>query len=157
MKTKGIGMSEGISASRLYMWRAVVAMAHADGIVTPHEINFLLEQMKDISLSPGQLQTLSGDLSLPQDIHAMFAQITDAGDKRDFFKFARILSWSDGDYAAQEQHIIDVLEQDMHSGDNRRMLDESRNAVKEIVLSGDQWEKQVKGRGFVGFLGRLTG
>jgi uncharacterized membrane protein YebE (DUF533 family) len=139
------------------MWRAVVAMAHADGIVTPHEINFLLEQIKNLTLSPGQLQTLAGDLSMPQDIHTMFTHITDANDKRDFFKFARILSWSDGDFDAQEQHILDVLEQDLKDDDNRRILEESRNAVKEIVLQGDQWEKQVKGKGFMGFLGRLAG
>ena len=133
-------MSEGISASRFYMWRAVVAMAHADGIVTPHELNFLQEQVRDVSLSAGQLQILAGDLNKPQDIHAMYAQITSVADRRDFFKLARVLSWSDGDFDAQEKHIIDFLEQEMADNDNRRALEESRESVKEIVLGGDQWE-----------------
>lgn len=148
-------MSQGISASRFYMWRAVFAMAHVDGVVTPHEIDFLREQMKDIPLSDGQIQTLAGDLGLAQDIHAMFRQITAAADKRDFFKYARILSWSDGDYAAQEKHILETIEQDM-AAEDRALLDESRDAVKIIKLDADQWDAQVKEKGFLGLLKRLA-
>ena len=150
-------MSDSVSASRFYMWRAVVAMAHADGIVTPHEVHFLQEQMKDVPLSEGQLQTLTGDISAPQDIAAMFGQITNTQDKSDFFKLARVLSWSDGDFDAQEQHILESLEKVMNEGDNRRMLEETRESVKEITLNGDQWADQVKGKGFLSVLGRLMG
>lgn len=150
-------MSDSVSASRFYMWRAVVAMAHADGIVTPHEVNFLQEQMKDVPLSEGQMQTLAGDISVPQNIAAMFGQITNSHDKSDFFKLARVLSWSDGDFDAQEQHILEVLEKVMNEGDNRKMLQETRESVKEITLNGDQWADQVKGKGFLNVLGRLIG
>lgn len=148
-------MSNGVTASRFYMWRAIVAMAHADGVVTPHEIDFLREQMKDISFSEGQLQMLAGDLGAAQDIHVMFRQITQEQDRRDFFKLARVLSWSDGDYAAQEQHILEALEQDMAAGD-RALLDESRESVKEIALDANQWDRQVKEKGFLGLLKRLA-
>ena len=148
-------MTQSVSASRLYMWRAGVAMAHADGIVTPHEIDFLRAQMSDIPFNDAQIQTLAGDLGIAQDIHVMFRQITDINDKRDFFKLARVLSWSDGDYAAQERHILDTIEQDM-AADDRALLDESRNAVKEIVLNGDQWNRQVKEKGFLGLIKRLA-
>lgn len=142
--------------SRFYMWRAVVAMAHADGIVSPHEINFLRAQMKDLPFSEDQLQTLAGDLALAQDIHVMFARVIHAQDKRDFFTLARVLSWSDGDYAAQEQHILDCLAADMQDEESHRLLDDSRRAVSEISLDADQWEKGVRETGFLGVLRRLA-
>lgn len=148
-------MSKGVTASRFYMWRSIFAMAHADGVVTPHEIDFLRHQMQDISFNDAQLQTLAGDLGTAQDIHVMFRQITQEQDRRDFFKYARVLSWSDGDYAAQEQHILETLEQDMAAGD-RTLLNESRNAVKEITLEANQWDRQVKEKGFLGLLKRLA-
>lgn len=148
-------MTQGVSPSRFYMWRAVFAMAHADGVVTPHEIDFLHNQMRDIPFSDGQLQTLAGDLGAAQDIHVMFRQITNPQDRADFFKFARVLSWSDGDYDAQEQHILETLEQDMETGD-RALLSQSRGAVQEIALEADQWDRQVKEKGFLGLLKRLA-
>ncbi len=149
-------MNDGMPASRFYMWRAVVAMAHADGIVTPHEINFLQAQMRDLSLSVGQLQTLAGDLGMPQNVQAMFRQITRPEDRRDFFTFARVLSWSDGNYDVQEQHILDLLAQGMQDNDNRQMLAESRDAVREITLDADQWDRDVKEKGLLGMLRRLA-
>jgi uncharacterized membrane protein YebE (DUF533 family) len=148
-------MNDAVSTSQFYMWRAVVAMAHADGVVTPHEVNFLQEQMKEIALSPGQLQTLAGDISKPQDIHAMFHQISDPQDKLTFFKLARVLSWSDGDFDAQERRIIDCLEKEMASSENRQMLEDTRASVREITLDGDQWQDQVGKKGLLRYLGNL--
>lgn len=147
-------MSEGLPASRFYMWRAVVAMAHADGIVTPHEVDFLHQQMKDVPLSSGQLEILGNDLVTQQDIKVLFLQITDPEDKRDFFKLARVLSWADGDFDAQEKHILDYLETLV--GEDEGMLKDSREAVKEIVLSADQWEEKIKTKGLLEFLGRMA-
>lgn len=147
-------MNEGLSASRFYMWRAVVAMAHADGIVTPHEVNFLHQQMKDVPMSDGQLQMLAKDLTEPQNIRVLFLQITDKQDKRDFFKLARVLSWADGDFDAQEKHILEYLES--LAGEDEGMLKSSRDDVKEIVLSADQWEEKIKTKGLLEFLGRMA-
>lgn len=130
-------MSEGLSNSQFYMWRAVVAMAHADGVVTPHEVNFLQQSMKDLTLSAAQTEVLSQDIAVPQDIHAMFVEITDKRDQLNFFKLARILSWSDGDFDQQEEKIIQKLEK-LFKEDNQNLalFENSREEVKEIVMDG---------------------
>lgn len=145
-------MSEGISASRFYMWRAVVAMAHADDIVTPHEVHFLQESMKDVDLNAAQMEILSGDLGVPQDIYMMFSQITEEQDQKNFFKLARIISWSDGDFDAQERHIIEALEKIHMNETSERLLNESKNEVQEIALGANQWTEMLRNKGVLSLL-----
>lgn len=146
-------MGDGLSASRFYMWRAVVAMAHADGIVTPHEVSFLQDSVKNTDISKGQVQILTADLGTPQDIYRMFSHITDPRDKKDFFKFARVLSWSDGDFDAQEKHIVETLEKIHMDETSRRLLNESKKEVYEISLEADQWVKTIRNKGVLSLLG----
>ncbi len=149
-------MQEGLSASRFYMWRAIVAMAHADGVVTPHELQFLQDSLKDISLSTGQMEILKKDIKFPQDIHVMFSQITDARDRRNFFKLARILSWSDGDFDAQERKILESLEEVSKSDADASLLRESRQDLQQVDLDEAQWSAAKSSGGLFGFLGRFA-
>ncbi|MEM6781736.1 MAG: TerB family tellurite resistance protein, partial [Pseudomonadota bacterium] len=80
----------GISTSRFFMWRAVFAMAHADGVVTAQEISFLNESTQSLPLSDAQREMLSRDITEQQDAAVMFAQVTDAGDREEFFVLARV-------------------------------------------------------------------
>lgn len=130
---------KAMGASRFAMWRAVIAMVHADGIVTPHEVSFVNEQIKDLEFSDNQLKQMSDDFKTPQDVYTMFAQVNDKQDKRDFFMLARALSWCDGDLAEQEAHIIAVLESQELANEDRTLLKESREAMKEVELCGQQW------------------
>ncbi|MCB1529906.1 MAG: TerB family tellurite resistance protein [Rhodospirillales bacterium] len=145
-------MGKGLSASRFYMWRAVVAMAHADGIVTPHEVYFLQDSAKNLDISKGQIQILIADLGTPQDIYVMFSQITDPRDKRNFFKFARIIAWSDGDFNAQERHIVSSLEKIHMDESSRLLLNESKTEIQEIPLEADQWIKMIRNKGILSLL-----
>lgn len=149
-------MSEGVSASKFYMWRAVVAMAHADGIVTPHELEFLQTSLQGVALSNGQMELLKKDIKYPQDIHVMFSQITDATDRREFFKLARILSWSDGDFDAQEKKILKSLEEINGSEQDRALLRESREELQEIEMDEAVFAAAQKSGGLLGLLGRLS-
>ena len=146
-------MSEGVSESRFYMWRAVVAMVHADGVVTPHEVSFLNDYIHDINLSKEQMETIGLDLQTPQDVYEMFLNISDRNDKKDFFSLARALSWCDGDFDAQEQHIIEQLEKQQLSADNIALLEESREILNEVELCRNQWKnKSEQGQDLFGFL-----
>lgn len=95
-----------ISDSRFNMWRAVAAMIHADGLVLPHEINFIIEGTRNISLSESQREILMQDLQQPGDIETHFRNITLRRDKEDFFHFARAVAWSDGDFDDREKALI---------------------------------------------------
>ena len=148
-------MGEGINESRFYMWRAVVAMVHADGVVTPHEVSFINDYISDMDLSKGQLELIGQDLHTPQDAYEMFAYISEAQDRKDFFALARALSWCDGDYDAQEKAIINQLEENHLNDENRKLLEESREMINEVELCRNQWSfKTKRSKELFGFLNK---
>lgn len=132
-------INQSISDSQFYMWRAVIAMVHADGVVTPHETAFIQDAIKDLGLSEGQLGVMSNDLKTPQDSYEMFSRISDVQDKKKYFSLARAIGWSDGDLDKQERLIIKNLEKIHMNEEEMEMLDQSRSVVHEIELNQDQW------------------
>ncbi len=102
-------MNKEVSESRFYMWRAIFAMAHADGVVTEEESDFLNEYLSNVSFSDQQKSILKEDLKNPQDVGNMFSKIGDQSDRAQFFYFARMLAWCDGDFDEQEKVILDKL------------------------------------------------
>jgi uncharacterized membrane protein YebE (DUF533 family) len=132
-----------------------VAMVHADGVVTPHELSFINDHIREINLSEGQLSVIGEDLQTPQDVYEMFSKIEEKTDKRDFFALARALSWCDGDFANQERHIIKCLEDKHIDSETQELLEESRSLVSEIELNCDQWNfKTDRSRNLFGFLNK---
>jgi len=129
----------GISDSRFHMWRAVISMVHADGVVTPHEMAFVQESIKDINLSPSQLEIIGQDLKIAQDSYEMFTRITNPDDKKDFFSLARAVSWCDGDLDKQEKLILKNLEKIHMNKEEVDMLTQSRDVISEIQLCQNQW------------------
>lgn len=121
------------------MWRAVIAMVHADGVVTPHETAFIQDSIKDARLSKGQMKVLSEDLQTPQDSYLMFSKIVNPEDKKDYFSLARAIGWSDGDLDKQEKLILKNLEKIHMNEEEIAMLGQSRSIIHEIELNKDQW------------------
>lgn len=153
---KRVNIVGKVNDSRFYMWRGVVAMAHADGVVTPHELSFINNYVKEISFSQEQLDIIGYDIANPQSTYDMFSHIDEVQDRKDFFVLARALSWCDGDYAAQEKSIIEHLEQGEGFSQHTELLRESRETMNEIALSQDQWEtKEGQARGIFGFISGL--
>lgn len=103
-------MAAALTPSRLAMWRAVIALAHADGVVMPSESEFAATYMDRTGASDEQRETLRQDLMHPADPGEAFARIADPADKADFFQFARALLWHGGDTAAQEEAIVARLQ-----------------------------------------------
>ncbi len=99
-------MSKPVSNSEYYMWRTVVATAHADNKLTNEEIRFLAEKLEDISFTTEQNAQLVADIKKPQDVVEMFKGITDVQDQARFFNVARELVWIDGDYGEAEQAVM---------------------------------------------------
>lgn len=102
-------MNAGLNPSRFAMWRAVIAMMHADFIVKPHEINFILESIRDLSLAPDQREKLMAEIYTPAPIDDVFHEISSPIDKEDFFHLARAIAWADGDFDENEQQILTRL------------------------------------------------
>jgi uncharacterized membrane protein YebE (DUF533 family) len=117
---------EEVSESRFFMWRAVVAMAHADKIVEPEEKELIESYLSKIPFSEQQKEILRRDLEKQRDVAQMFELITDPEDQGEFFQFARMLVWSDGDYDAQEKKILEYLE-------HIQMRSLNRDRLREMV------------------------
>lgn len=148
-------MADAMNESRFTMWRAVVAMVHADGVVTPHELSFINNHIRDINLSADQLKMIGEDLQTPQDVYEMFSHIKTKEDRRDFFALARALSWCDGDFANQEKTILKHLEALNIDAETQELLNESRDIVGEIELDKDQWRfKSERSKSLFGFLNK---
>lgn len=95
-----------ITESQFYMWRTLFAISHADDIVTEEEVRFMTEAMEDVPFTEEQKDILQDDISNPKDIVEMFEKISSDRDQAEFFKFARVLVWIDGDYGEEEQEIM---------------------------------------------------
>lgn len=97
--------------SRFHMWRAVFALAHADGQVSDKERQFMQIYLSRLTVSPEQKDILKADIENSQEVSLMFSKITQEKDVEDFFNFARLLVWCDGDFAEQERQILELLRQ----------------------------------------------
>ncbi len=113
-----------LSESRFHMWRAVFALAHADGHVSDEERRFMDIYLSRLPVTPEQKQTLQDDITRAQDVGVMFGKITAEKDADDFFNFARLLVWCDGDFGEQEKRIMDMMRQrqDTPLGTERMLL-----------------------------------
>lgn len=102
--------AKSVSESRFHMWRAVFALSHADHAVSDEEQKFMFRALASEDFSEGQKEILEQDMRIAQDPARHFARISDQRDRTQFFYFARMLLWSDGDFAKQEQEIMTALE-----------------------------------------------
>ena len=95
-----------INDSQFHMWRAIFAVAHADGVVSDEEVRFMAETLEMLPFSEEQREILSKDTRDVQDVEEMFAGITDVADQAEFFKISHKLVHVDGDYGPEEQAMM---------------------------------------------------
>ena len=125
-----------ISDSRFNMWRAVTAMVHADSVVRPHEVNFIVENIRKLPLSDEQIEILSDDLQTPRDIEVSFREITAPRDREDFFHLARAIAWSDGDFDDREQALLDRIRSLPMAAPDAAMMEDIIKNFHGIYIEG---------------------
>ena len=142
-----------LTASRFSMWRGVVVMIHADNVVTPQELCFINDYLRDLNLNSEQKEIIKDDLDNPRDAREIFAQITEEQDKIDFFALARAVAWCDGHFAKQEKAILQLLQGEHLTQDNMKLLKSSRESMNELDLQQDEWKfKTERSKSLFGFL-----
>lgn len=153
-----------LSESRFNMWRAVFALAHIDGRVVPEEFEFMGRYLNTVPLSEKQRQTLMRDMEKPGgDVGAFLEKVTEPGDQADFFQFARMICWCDGDYDAQEEAIYALFLRDHLQKYNiahiRKQMQETRHLSLMKLLSEDEkFRQDAKNRvGLKAIIPRLFG
>lgn len=128
-------MTNQISESRFYMWRAVFAMAHVDGKISAEELEFACQYLDNAGFSEEQTAILKQDLQTPQNVGEMLSHVTALSDQADFFQFSHMLAWKDGDYSSQEERIINRLNQEQMQKFNKQQVAHNiREARKASIL-----------------------
>jgi uncharacterized membrane protein YebE (DUF533 family) len=102
-------MSAEISKSRYSMWRAVIALAHADHVVMQAEKDFIMNKLDSVPFSSEQRTQLLEDMDESPDIEALLPEVTEPVDRSMLVYYGRLLVWSDGEYALQEEKLIKLL------------------------------------------------
>ncbi|MGE4313294.1 MAG: hypothetical protein AB7E85_03360 [Pseudobdellovibrionaceae bacterium] len=154
-----------VTNSRFMMWRTVFALAHADEIVTEAELAFMTKTLDSYGFTPSQRKILQADMQAGTkgDPLALFAEIENPKDKTDFFTYARLILWCDGDFDAQEKTLLDKLKRTHLSAMEKEALrqevrhlfnaEEKTELKKRIVKIHDQLSKKREQPG--GFFGAV--
>ncbi|MAM34326.1 MAG: hypothetical protein CMH28_04550 [Micavibrio sp.] len=127
--------SSPMTDSRYNMWRAIFAVAHADNVISPEEEKFMRETLSKFEFSETQRQQLEQDMKVKSEPGEHFDNISVRKDRSDFFEYARLIVWCDGDFDEQEQEIMARLKQH-----HLRNLDPDE-MIKEIRQTFDDKEQ----------------
>jgi len=121
--------------SKLYMWRTIIALAHADGQVCESERAYLegvLDRMRESTdISDEQYSTLRRDLTKPHDAMQMLAHVQDPRYRGQILYFARLLANKDGILCEKEQDILEKLEVEI--GKDINISSASRKKLTEAL------------------------
>lgn len=130
-----------LSESQYYMWRCVIALAHADGKVQEEERAYLARVIAGLDrrhgLTPEQKQAFRQDLDQPQEIAALLPKVTDPQFRGQLIDFGRTLVWADGELTPDEDAILKKLHVDLVGNlDVDRLRDEVRT---ELAARGKEY------------------
>lgn len=138
---------EPVSHSMFYMWRCVIVIAHADGMVHADELAYLRRIFANMDRAHGltdeQKSLLEDDLIHPKRIHDLLPQINDPYYRSQLIYFGGLLAWSDGHLHPNEEAILKKLRADqLASLDMQQIRRDVHDAVaSEMFLHDEQMSK----------------
>lgn len=104
------------------MWRCIITMAHADGMIHDEErkyFNKIFNNMRErAGLSAENLALLVSDLSNPQDPFEMLKYINEPQYRSQVIYFARLLAYKDGELHPSEDALLQKLHAQVIEGVN---------------------------------------
>lgn len=147
MAKEKIAISE-VSNSKFTMLRCLVAMAHADGVVTDEERAYVSALSNRMPLTREQRATLERDLVHAQDVGDLFRHINDPNYRSQVLYFARLMAFKDGVLHPSEQEMLDRLhalatdglDMEQIRADVARVV-ETKMAQHDIVLDQNRPKK----------------
>lgn len=131
-----IVVGQPLTESAFYMWRCIIAVAHADGIVQDPELEYLNKVFagfeRDSALSTDQRATLGEDLVEPQNISDLLKHVTDHGDRHQLIYFAALMAKENGDLDPGEEDIIRKISAgEMNEAEVNQLVKDVRKALDD--------------------------
>ena len=91
------------------LWRAVLALVHVDGELSPEEKDYTKQVTNIFSFSFRQRWTIKGDMKKNPDVEKLFKKIKHKEYRRQFFVMARNIIWCDGLLHEAEQKAVQQI------------------------------------------------
>jgi uncharacterized membrane protein YebE (DUF533 family) len=137
-----------VGTSQFYMWRCVVALAHADGMVNAGERDYLNAVFGRMGLTPEQKAVLQGDMAAAQDIGQLLTHINEPEWRGQLVYFAGLLARADGTLDPQEDHLLKKLRADQMSGlDMEQIRADVKKAVANEMFRHDLKMSELRPQG----------
>lgn len=131
-----------ISNSTFYMWRCIIAIAHADGVLQDAErvyIGRVIANMDRVyGLTDEQKKIFAEDFDTPQNIGDLLPYINDPAVRGQLIYFGGLLAHADGVLSPSEKDILDKLHADhMATLDMEQIRTHARKAVEDEMFRHD--------------------
>lgn len=140
-----------VSTSTFYMWRVIIAIAHADGRVQDAERSYIERIIANMDrafgLTDEQKNIFQSDLDNPnmQDIGDLMAHINDPAVRGQVIYFGGLLARADGVVDPTEEHILDKLHADqMSSLDMEQIRAHAKTAVADEMFKHDLKMSEIR-------------
>lgn len=95
-----------VGTSKFYMLRALIAMAHADGVVCDEERAYMYALMSRLPLTEEQRSTLEEDLNKKQNVEDLLRYINEPKYRGQLPYFARLMAFKDGELHPSEDALL---------------------------------------------------
>lgn len=145
--------SRNFNESKLYMWRTIIAIAHADGNVCEDERIYLegvIDRMKNSAgLNNEEYSTLRQDLNQAQDPMEMLTHVEEPRYRGQILYFAHLLAGKDGSVCDSEQAVLDKLENEISKAINIDPIGEQAREDLRAALDESEHASQTGGLGSV--------
>lgn len=137
-----------VGTSQFYMWRCVIALAHADGMVQQGERDYLSRVFGNMALTDEQRRIFHADMATAQDIGQLLAHINEPEWRGQLVYFAGLLARADGVLDPQEDIILKKLRADqMSSLDMEQIRADVKKAVANEMFRHDLKMSELRPQG----------
>lgn len=136
-----------VGDSMFYMWRCIIVMAHADGVIHKSEREFFEKVFANMAraytLTKDQADTFARDLESPQDIDQLLPNVADTEFRSLLLYFSQIVAWIDGDLSPHEANLLKKLHSSRGDGSEQIMADIRQQMASQVVRRREDGEKQI--------------
>ena len=137
-----------IGNSQFYMWRCVIALAHADGLVQQAERAYLTRVFGKMGVTAEQARIFESDMETAQDIASLLTHINEPEWRGQLVYFAGLLARADGTLDPQEDHLLKKLRADQMSGlDMEQIRADVKKAVANEMFRHDLKMSELRPQG----------
>ena len=95
-----------VSTSKFYMFRCLIALAHADGVFCNEERAYMTAFINHLPFTNEQEEILHNDFDKPEDVGSLLKYVNDKTYRTQILYFARLMAYKDGILSPDEDLLL---------------------------------------------------